>query len=213
MRKSIIFLLSLLCATLVIGCEKRAESLDAEYGYVQFRLLKEAQMESSSRSSEELEWLSDATKITVVMQCEGSTISQTLPLTSYDKQSAEWGLQSEKLRLMAGSYEVIGYYLYDSLDKMILTGDNCGQFSVVAGGLEIKKIGIPTIERGIVGFALLKAFPTTRYEAEGDYAFSSIKSVDITVKDKFTGKKSTFEAMPTLYYETFVEGSYDKELY
>ncbi len=213
MRKSIIFLLSLLCATLVIGCEKRAESLDAEYGYVQFRLLKEAQMESSSRSSEELEWLSDATKITVVMQCEGSTISQTLPLTSYDKQSAEWGLQSEKLRLMVGSYEVIGYYLYDSLDNMILTGDNCGQFSVVAGGLEIKKIGIPTIERGIVGFALLKAFPTTRYEAEGDYAFSSIKSVDITVKDKFTGKKTTFEAMPTLYYETFVEGSYDKELY
>lgn len=213
MRKSIIFLLSLLCATLVIGCQKRAESLDAEYGYVQFRLLKEAQMESSSRSSEELEWLSDATKITVVMQCEGSTISQTLPLTSYDKQSAEWGLQSEKLRLMAGSYEVIGYYLYDSLDNMILTGDNCGQFSVVAGGLEIKKIGIPTIERGIVGFALLKAFPTTRYEAEGDYAFSSIKSVDITVKDKFTGKKTTFEAMPTLYYETFVEGSYDKELY
>ena len=213
MRKSIIFLLSLLCATLVIGCDKRAESLDAEYGYVQFRLLKEAQMESSSRSSEELEWLSDATKITVVMQCEGSTISQTLPLTSYDKQSAEWGLQSEKLRLMAGSYEVIGYYLYDSLDNMILTGDNCGQFSVVAGGLEIKKIGIPTIERGIVGFALLKAFPTTRYEAEGDYAFSSIKSVDITVKDKFTGKKTTFEAMPTLYYETFVEGSYDKELY
>lgn len=213
MRKSIIFLLSLLCATLVIGCEKRAESLDAEYGYVQFRLLKEAQMESSSRSSEELEWLSDATKITVVLQCEGSTISQTLPLTSYDKQSAEWGLQSEKLRLMVGSYEVIGYYLYDSLDNMILTGDNCGQFSVVAGGLEIKKIGIPTIERGIVGFALLKAFPTTRYEAEGDYAFSSIKSVDITVKDKFTGKKTTFEAMPTLYYETFVEGSYDKELY
>lgn len=213
MRKSIIFLLSLLCATLVVGCEKRAESLDAEYGYVQFRLLKEAQMESSSRSSEELEWLSDATKITVVMQCEGSTISQTLPLTSYDKQSAEWGLQSEKLRLMAGSYEVIGYYLYDSLDNMILTGENCGQFSVVAGGLEIKKIGIPTIERGIVGFALLKAFPTTRYEAEGDYAFSSIKSVDITVKDKFTGKKTTFEAMPTLYYETFVEGSYDKELY
>ena len=213
MRKSIIFLLSLLCATLVIGCEKSVESLDAEYGHVQFRLLKEAQMESSSRSSEELEWLSDATKITVVLQCEGSTISQTLPLTSYDKQSAEWGLQSEKLRLMAGSYEVIGYYLYDSLDNMILTGDNCGKFSVVAGGLEIKKIGIPTIERGIVGFALLKAFPTTRYEAEGDYAFGSIKSVDITVKDKFTGKKTTFEAMPTTYYETFVEGSYDKELY
>ena len=202
----------MLCATLV-GCEQRTESLDAEYGYVQFRLLKEAQMDTVTRATNELEWLSEASKITVVMQHNGSTISQTLPLMSYDEQSAEWGLQSEKLRLMAGSYEVIGYYLYDSLDNEILSGDNCGMFTVVAGGLEVKKIGIPVIERGIVGFALLKAFPATRYDAEGDYAFSSIKSVDITVKDKFTGKKTTFEAMPTIYYETFVDGSYDKELY
>ena len=212
MRNTIILLLSLLTVALV-GCEQRTESLDAEYGYVQFRLLKEAQMEASTRATGELEWLSEASKITVVMQYNGSTIRQTLPLMSYDEQSAEWGLQSEKLRLMAGSYEVIGYYLYDSLDNEILSGDNCGKFDVVEGGLEVKKIGIPVIERGIVGFALLKAFPATRYEAEGDYAFSSIKSVDITVKDKFTGKKTTFEAMPTIYYETFVEGSYDEELY
>ena len=202
----------MLCATLV-GCEQRTESLDAEYGYVQFRLLKEAQMDTATRATGELEWLAEASKITVVMQHNGSTISQTLPLMSYDEQSAEWGLQSEKLRLMAGSYELIGYFLYDSLDNEILSGDNCGMFTVVAGGLEVKKIGIPVVERGIVGFALLKAFPATRYEAEGDYAFSSIKSVDITVKDKFTGKKTSFEAMPTIYYETFVDGSYDKELY
>lgn len=212
MRNTIILLLSMLCATLV-GCEQRTESLDAEYGYVQFRLLKEAQMDTATRATGELEWLAEAAKITVVMQHNGSTISQTLPLMSYDEQSAEWGLQSEKLRLMAGSYELIGYFLYDSLDNEILSGDNCGMFTVVAGGLEVKKIGIPVVERGIVGFALLKAFPATRYEAEGDYAFSSIKSVDITVKDKFTGKKTTFEAMPTIYYETFVDGSYDKELY
>ena len=212
MRNTIILLLSLLTVALV-GCEQRTESLDAEYGYVQFRLLKEAQMDTSTRATGELEWLSEASKITVVMQYNGSTIRQTLPLMSYDEQSAEWGLQSEKLRLMAGSYEVIGYYLYDSLDNEILSGDNCGKFDVVAGGLEVKKIGIPVIERGIVGFALLKAFPATRYEAEGDYAFSSIKAVDITVKDKFTGKKTSFEAMPTIYYETFVEGSYDEELY
>ena len=212
MRNTIILLLSLLTVALV-GCEQRTESLDAEYGYVQFRLLKEAQMDTSTRATGELEWLSEASKITVVMQYNGSTIRQTLPLMSYDEQSAEWGLQSEKLRLMAGSYEVIGYYLYDSLDNEILSGDNCGMFSVVAGGLEVKKIGIPVIERGIVGFALLKAFPATRYDAEGDYAFSSIKAVDITVKDKFTGKKTSFEAMPTIYYETFVEGSYDEELY
>lgn len=200
-------------AMLFIGCEKSAESLDAEYGHVQFRLLKEAQIEAESRATEELEWLSDAAKITVVMQRNGSTIIQTLPLMSYDKQSAEWGLQSEKLRLVAGSYEVIGYYIYNNMDTMILTGDNCGEFTVTAGGLEIKSIGVPTIERGIVGFALLKAFPATRYEAEGDYPFNNIKSVDVSVRNKFSGKTTTFEAMATTYYETFVEDSFDKELY
>ncbi len=200
-------------AMLLVGCESSVESLDAEYGHVQFRLLKEAQVEAESRAAEELEWLSDAAKITVVMQRDGSTISQTLPLMSYDKQSAEWGLQSEKLRLVAGRYEVIGYYIYDNMETMILTGDNCGEFTVVAGGLEIKSIGIPTIERGIVGFALLKAFPSTRYEAEGDYPFSNIKSVDVSVRNKFSGKTTTFEAMATTYYETFVEGSFDEELY
>ena len=92
------------------SCEKSVESIDAEYGYVQFRILKEAQMDES-RAADALEWLSEAHKITVIMQKDGSTITQTLPLTSYDQQSAEWGLQSEKLRLVAGSYEVIGYYI------------------------------------------------------------------------------------------------------
>ena len=43
------------------------------------------------------------------MQHDGSTITQTLPLNSYDKESAEWGLRSDKLRLLAGDYNIIGY--------------------------------------------------------------------------------------------------------
>lgn len=204
---------ALLCLTAMLfsGCEKQSDSLDAEYGYVQFRLLKEAQMEDS-RATDALEWLSDAHKVTVIMQKDGSSITQTLPLSSYDKQSAEWGLQSEKLRLMTGTYNIIGYYLYDNMDNELFSGSGAGEFTVIKGGLEVKKIGVPTIKRGIIGFALLKAFPT-RYEAEGDYPFQSIKSIDITVKNKFSSKTTTFKAMPTNYYETFVEGSYDEELY
>ena len=199
-------------AMMFSSCEKSVESFDAEYGYVQFRILKEAQMDES-RATDALEWLSEAHKITVIMQKDGSTITQTLPLTSYDSQSAEWGLQSEKLRLMTGDYTIIGYYIYDNLDNEILSGGDAGEFTIAKDGLEVKKIGVPTVERGIVGFALLKAFPTTRYEAEGDYPFQSIKAVDVTVKNKFTNKSTTFKAMPTAYYETFVEGSYDEELY
>lgn len=199
---------------MLCGCSTEGQSIDAEYGYVQFRLIKESQLnDEESRASDRLEWLSDAHKISVVMQRDGSTISQTLPLTSYDIQSAEWGVQSEKLRLMTGSYNVIGYKIYDNLDNEIFSGGDAGAFAVVKGGLEVKRIGVPTVKRGIVGFALLKAYPTTRYEAEGNYPFQSIKSVDITVRNKFSNKSTTFTAMPTAYYETFVEGSYDEELY
>ena len=202
-----------MAAMLLNACSIEGESIDAEYGYVQFRLVKESAMEEESRATDMLEWLSDASKIKVVMQLNGSTITQTLPLSSYDTQSAEWGLQSEKLRLMTGSYNIIGYYLYDNLDNEIFSAGGAGEFVVVKGGLEVKRIGVPTVKRGIVGFALLKAYPTTRYEAEGDYPFQSIKSVDITVKNKFSNKSTTFKNMPTIYYETFVEGSYDEELY
>lgn len=193
------------------GCEKQSEDFNAEYGYVQFHLLKEAQMEDS-RATDALEWLSEAHKISVVMQKDGSTITQTLPLSSYDVQSAEWGLQSEKLRLVVGTYNIIGYKIYDKLDNEILSGGNAGEFKVVAGGLEQKKIGIPVVERGIVCFALHKEF-TTRNDAAANYPFKSIKSVDITVKNKFSNKTTTFKAMPTTLHETFVEGSYDEELY
>ena len=210
---------SLICAALFCtialvlgGCERTTDTLDAEYGYVQFQLVKEAQLQEKSRAVDALEWLSEAHKITVVMQKEGSTIKQTLPLSSYNTQSAEWGLQSEKLRLMTGTYTVIGYYIYDNLDNQLLVGDNAGEFCVVSGGLQLKKIGVSVVERGVVNFALTKSL-STRYDAEGDYPFNSIKLVDVTVKNKFTSRTTTFKAMPTVYYETFVEGSYDEELW
>ncbi len=199
--------------TLLVGCNKSDEQIDVEYGYVQFRLIKEAQMDNTSRATDRLEWLSEAHKITVTMQCDGATITQTLPLMSYDSQSAEWGVQSEKLRLMTGRYRIIGYYIYDNMDNQILSCGDAGEFAIKPGGLELKKIGVPTVERGIIGFALLKAFPSTRYKAEGDYSFQSIKSIDVSVRNKFSGITTTFKAMPTLYNETFVEGSYDEELY
>lgn len=209
--KILCFALLAVASTAVGSCEKHDDNLDAEYGYVQFHILKEAQM-PESRATDALDWLSEAHKIGVTMQKDGSTITQTLPLSSYDKQSAEWGLQSEKLRLMTGTYNIIGYKIYDMLDNEILSGGNAGEFKVVAGGLELKKIGIPVVERGIVGFSLFKEF-TTRYDASGNYPFNNIKAVDITVKNRFSSKTTTFKAMPTTYYETFVEGSYDEELY
>lgn len=196
------------------GCEQQQEGLDAEYGYVQFHLVKASQLETSAtRATDALEWLSDACKITVVMQHDGSTITQTLNVESYDKTTAEWGLWSEKLRLLAGDYDVIGYYIYDNLDKEILTGDGMGSFTVLHDGLVVKTIGVETVKRGIVSFALLKAFETTRYTAESDFQFSAIAAADITVQNTFNKRTTTFKALRANYYETFVEGTMDEALY
>jgi len=205
-------ILLVVAAIVVCGCEEHGESYDADYGYVQFRLVKAPLTDSSAtRATDALDWLSDAHKIKVVMQHDGATITQTLPVTSYDKESAEWGLQSEKLRLMTGDYNIIGYYIYDNLDNEILVGGNSGTFSVTAQGLTIKEVGVPTVERGKISFTLHKAL--TRSDAKGDYPFESIKAIDITVRHTFTRKSTTFSALVTTYHEEFTEGSMDEELY
>ena len=203
---------TLVAATLLSGCSKSFDEEAIEYGYVQFKLVKASQAESSSTRAEELEWLSEAHKISVVMQCDGSTIMQTLPLSSYNSETAEWGLYSEKLRLLTGEYNIIGYEIYDNLDQKLLTGEGAGKFSVTTNGLTSKQIGVECVERGKISFALFKAIET-RYEAKGDYPFESIKSIDVTVRNKFSNEIFTFSAMPTSYYEAYVEGSMDKELY
>ena len=196
---------------LTFGCESEGDNLSADYGYVQFHLVKASQLDDTR--AEKLDWLADACKIKVVMQLDGATITQTLNVASYDATTAEWGLWSEKLRLLAGDYNIIGYYIYDNLDNEIMVGERQGEFSVEHNGLTVKTIGVETVERGMVSFALLKAYETTRYTYESDFLFSNIASVDITVQNTFNKRTTKFEALPTNYYETFVEGSMDKELY
>lgn len=206
---------TLLCLGLMllaIGCEHDSSDPAAEYGHVQFRLVKAAQAESATRASDALDWLSDAHKIEIVMQRDGATISQSMPVASFDAESAEWGVYTDKLKLLTGTYNIIGYYIYDNLDNKILTGGNAGEFEIVAGGLTQKDIGISTQERGKISFTLHKEL-STRSEAEGDYPFESIRSVDITLRHNFTRKTTTFKALTTTYHEEFVEGSADEELY
>ena len=203
-------LLTLAMTLLGSSCQKQVEEPGTEYGYVQFRLLKEASLEQS-RATYPIEWLSEAHKIGVVIQRNGRTISQTLPLSSYDSESAEWGLYSEKLRLIAGNYKLIAYYLYDELDVQILSNDASVEFEVTNNGLTVSQVGVPVVKRGKLSFALTKALETR--QGEGNYPFQSIKAIDITVQNKFNRKRTTFKALPTTYFETFVEGSMDEQLY
>lgn len=189
-----------------------------DYGYVAFRLVKSSSVEAEAetKTRARLEWLSDAHKVTVTMRSlkDLTTLKQTLPITYYDKELAEWGVTSDKLRMLAGEYEVLGYKLYNNTDLMLVDEQCEGvSFEVVKGGLSVCQIGIEnTVERGKVAFRLVKHF-FEQTRAEGAYLFESIKAVDITVRDNFTGKPTTLEARNLSLIEEFVEGAKDESLY
>lgn len=211
--KKIIYIILCCTALLTVGCQSNDTADAANYGYVQFKVVKSSSLEQASRVSDILDNLADADKITVVMQHDGSTITQTLPLSSYDDESAAWGLQSEKLRLLVGKYNIIGYQLYNdnNIEEALLSGGSAGEFIVEKGGLTTKRIGVNAVERGMVSFRLDKDF-TTR-SGEGEYRFSTIKSVDITVKNNTTKQSTTYSKLMVRHVNDFAEGSADEELY
>lgn len=106
-------IVSLLAMTVVTGCSDDDEPLQSTYGYVQFKLLKSASMDKGTTTravTDKLDKLSDAQKVKVVMQYNGSTITQTLLLDSYNAENAEFGLRSDKLKLLTGTYTSWDYF-------------------------------------------------------------------------------------------------------
>lgn len=204
---SIFFLpliISLLTIVVATGCSDDDEALQSQYGYVQFKLYKSTSFDKGTvtRSvTDKLESLSSAQKIMVVMTHNGTTVSQTLPLNAYNANNAEYGLRSDKLQLLAGTYKIIGYYLYDKLDKVLLAGpageDN--EFTVVSGGLQEQTLTVDAVSRGTVTFKLTKEGLSTR--AAGEYLFSTIRFIDVTVMNTFTRVTTGLKGMKVTYEE------------
>ena len=204
---SIFFLpliISLLTIVVATGCSDDDEALQSQYGYVQFKLYKSTSFDKGTVTrgvTDKLESLSSAQKIMVVMTHNGTTVSQTLPLNAYNANNAEYGLRSDKLQLLAGTYKIIGYYLYDKLDKVLLAGpageDN--EFTVVSGGLQEQTLTVDAVSRGTVTFKLTKEGLSTR--AAGEYLFSNIRFIDVTVMNTFTRVTTGLKGMKVTYEE------------
>lgn len=198
------------------GCSEEDEVQQNLFGYVQFKLYKSASFDNVARSRtvNQLNLLNDAKKIEVVLQHEGSTISQTLVLNSYNAENAEFGLRSDKLELLAGDYIISGFRLYDNLDNVLLfTEVENNAFTVVSGGLTSKLLSVDGVSRGMASFKLVKEFVKTRATAENAYPFTNIKSVDLTVRNMFTQEVVSVKGIPVEYVEDFKEGSVDEKLY
>lgn len=215
MKRIYIYVLTVLiaCTSVLVSCTDADNISTVQYGYVQFKVYKKAsagkQNVAETRAVNELEYLSEACKIKVMLKYENTTISQTMVLNSYNKENAEYGLRSDKLRLLAGKYSFVGYTLYDKFDKELFTRSVSGNvFEVVADGLHVQDVYTDVAGRGLVSFKLVKdwgnAQKATRAAEDGkEYPFNSIKCADITVQNTFTKERTTIKKVRVDYKEDF----------
>ena len=197
----LLLLVSFLTFAATSCSDDETEGWDGTYGYVQFKVNKSVSTRATRAAAlDKLEKLDDAKKIKVVMEHNGTTVSQTLVLNSYNAENAEYGLRSEKLKLASGTYTIIGFYLYDAVDEELLASSAGETFTVVGGGMTVQDLTVQTVERGKVKFNLVKEWEKTR-AANQEYLFSNIRLVDISVTNLFTRETVTFPNVKVTYEE------------
>ena len=209
-RNIIILVLAL---TACAGCASVQEPdyREHDYGYVQFKLYKEASYGDTKAVVTQLDYLHEATKVKVMLKYEGNQISQTLVLRAADDEAAEYGMRSDKLQLLAGEYTILAFSLYDNSDEVIYEGTpgaEMNSFEVVAGGLVVHDILANVTPRGKVKFTIVKDMsnfediPTTK--AGNSYVFDDIEELTVSVKSE-GGVSTTFENLPAKFSVHFDE--------
>ena len=201
------FILSALSLALLFGCANMQEPdyTERDYGYVQFKLYKAASY-TKAGDDKVLAYLSDATKIRVTISDGAKTINQSLVLNSYDAESAEFGLRSDKMKLLAGKYRIVSYVLYGKMDELIYESTPSSsplmesEFTIQPGGLYVHDLLADTQERGKIKFTLVKDFvPVSKANDKSrEYTFDEIKSVDIALRNS-QDRVTVFKALPVKF--------------
>ena len=201
--KAFLLLVVAVLTMAVTSCsEDTLERWDGTYGYVQFMLSKKVSSRATRAAAvDKLEKLGDAKKIKVVMEHDGTTVSQTLTLNAYNEENAEYGLKSEKSQLASGTYTIIGFYLYDGVDEELLASSAGETFTVQGGGLTVQNLMVETVERGKVQFDLVKQWAETRASKDPEYLFSNIRLIDVSVTNLFTHETHTITNLKVKYKE------------
>ncbi len=218
MKKSriIVNLMVALSALLFLASCARMEEpdyRDLDYGHVQFKLYKAAsyqpnvKAEGATRAVKtELDSLYEARKIQVTMLYEGRQVTQTLVFLPASVETADYGLRSDNLKLLAGTYKINSYILFDNEDKELYRSksddflEHNKEFTIVAGGLCVHDLTAQTRERGKVKFTLVKdlsQMPQTKsIESAREYTFDEVQSVDVTVFNRNNSKTFSFTGLP-----------------
>lgn len=217
-----LFLFGILALTFASCSDDDFMSNKSEYGYVQFKLYKESSYDADSKADtratvSQLEYLNHAAKIAVNIRSGETTIQQVLNLTAADSESAEYGLRSDKLQILAGNYRIDSFSLYDVNDQLLYIGTTGGiDLIIVGGGLTSCDLTANVLPRGSVKFSLYKAninkdnslgASSTSRAATREYTFDEIKKADISVENKANTRVYRFTSLPFKFSILFDENN------
>ena len=220
---------ALLALLFTVGCAKDnvVDLCERDYGYVQFKLYKEASYTPSTTSRADYDpfdiYLAEACKIEVnLTDANNRAIRQTLVLSAANATAAEYGLRSDKLKLLTGNYKLGTVLLFDAEDKVLarFVPSSKRDFSIEAGGLTIHDVTVDVTARGHVKFTLVKDFSEfenipTRGERSIQYTFDEIKYVDIAVKkvrnNATIGDPIVLENLKAKFSQHFDEEDYQSD--
>ncbi len=189
---------SLLALWLAVGCsdDHGIDSREQGYGYVQFKLLKKG-----TRSElQELEYLSDAKKITVTLRHNMESFNQMLPVEERGHEESEFGLNTAAVKMQAGDYELIGYSVYNATEERILSGtpEEKTSLRINDSELTLHEIFLSVKPRGKMRFSLSKDLSELEgiTRADKTYTFDEIKYVDMDLTDTRSGEQIAPRELP-----------------
>ena len=201
LRFTIYLAAALMSAMTFGGCSKVEEPdyREQDYGHVQFKLYKEASYDATKAVVSQLSYLAEAKKLMVIMTSEdGNEIRQTLTLASTNETTAEYGLRSDKLKLVTGTYTIDAFTLYDVVDQELYKGGSAGSFTIVSGGLQVHDLLAKVTPRGQVQITLIKDIQSTKASVDTrDFTFDEIHRVSVTFEDQNTKLKHKFNLPAT----------------
>lgn len=214
--KSYIFkfvMLLALVATAFVSCTSDAdiEASGNNYGYVQFKLYKEASYVSSKANDNELDYLNEAKRMEITFRYGSTTITQTITMSAYDDTNLEYGLRSEKLLLLSGDYTVASFKLFNVSEKEIYTS-TMDEFEIVVpsgGAMEVYDLTAQTVERGHARFTFTKNFIDTRADEESIYEDFALLTSTYYAKLSLSHATGAIEcdSIPISIYSTYDESN------
>ena len=89
LKSSVLLVIATILTVVQVGCSRieQPDYRDENYGYVQFKIYKEAYYQNTKAVMPQLEYLNDATKVKITLQYGENMIVQTLVLTAADAEA------------------------------------------------------------------------------------------------------------------------------